>query len=283
MTAGSSPSVAHATLVAQIERAFEDRLALTPETAPAELHDALMDVLAGLDDGRLRVAEKIEDDWVTHTWIKQALLLCFRVFAVQTSTVGDLCFHDRFATKFQGWDAAAFQRRRIRVAPPAVARFGSYIAPGAILMPSYINLGAHVGEDTMVDTWATIGSCAQVGARVHISGGAGVGGVLEPLQARPTIIEDDCFIGARSEIVEGVIVGAGSVVSMGVFIGASTKIFDRASGAISYGRIPPGSVVVPGSLPAADGSHSVGAAIIVKTVDAETRRKVAINELVRFD
>ncbi|AEV27059.1 MULTISPECIES: 2,3,4,5-tetrahydropyridine-2,6-dicarboxylate N-succinyltransferase [Azospira] len=264
-----------------IEDAWENRTSLQPGTAPAKIGEAVDHVLEQLDKGTLRVAEKINGDWVTHQWIKKAVLLSFRLQDNVLQQSGDLRFFDKVQTKFANYDEHAFRQGGFRVVPPAVARRGSYIAKGAVLMPSYVNIGAYVDENTMVDTWVTVGSCAQIGKNVHLSGGVGIGGVLEPLQANPTIIEDNCFIGARSEVVEGVIVGEGSVISMGVYISQSTKIYDRETGEISYGRIPPGSVVVSGNLPAKDGSHSLYCAVIVKKVDAQTRAKTSINELLR--
>lgn len=264
-----------------IEDAWENRASLQPGTAPAKIGEAVDHVLEQLDKGVLRVAEKINGDWVTHQWIKKAVLLSFRLQDNVLQQSGDLRFFDKVQTKFASYDEHAFRQGGFRVVPPAVARRGAYIAKGAVLMPSYVNIGAYVDENTMVDTWVTVGSCAQIGKNVHLSGGVGIGGVLEPLQANPTIIEDNCFIGARSEVVEGVIVGEGSVISMGVYISQSTKIYDRETGEISYGRIPPGSVVVSGNLPAKDGSHSLYCAVIVKKVDAQTRAKTSINELLR--
>ncbi len=264
-----------------IEDAWENRTSLQPGTAPAKIGEAVDHVLEQLDKGTLRVAEKINGDWVTRQWIKKAVLLSFRLQDNVLQQSGDLRFFDKVQTKFANYDEHAFRQGGFRVVPPAVARRGSYIAKGAVLMPSYVNIGAYVDENTMVDTWVTVGSCAQIGKNVHLSGGVGIGGVLEPLQANPTIIEDNCFIGARSEVVEGVIVGEGSVISMGVYISQSTKIYDRETGEISYGRIPPGSVVVSGNLPAKDGSHSLYCAVIVKKVDAQTRAKTSINELLR--
>jgi 2,3,4,5-tetrahydropyridine-2-carboxylate N-succinyltransferase len=264
-----------------IEDAWENRTSLQPGTAPAKIGEAVDHVLEQLDKGTLRVAEKINGDWVTHQWIKKAVLLSFRLQDNVLQQSGDLRFFDKVQTKFASYDEHAFRQGGFRVVPPAVARRGAYIAKGAVLMPSYVNIGAYVDENTMVDTWVTVGSCAQIGKNVHLSGGVGIGGVLEPLQANPTIIEDNCFIGARSEVVEGVIVGEGSVISMGVYISQSTKIYDRETGEISYGRIPPGSVVVSGNLPAKDGSHSLYCAVIVKKVDAQTRAKTSINELLR--
>ena len=266
-----------------IEEAWEDRASLQPGTAPAKVGEAVGQVLAGLDAGTLRVAEKIGDEWITHQWIKKAVLLSFRLEDNVLLDNGPLRYFDKVPTKFAKYDAEKFRRGGFRVVPPATARRGSFIGRNVVLMPSYVNIGAYVDEGTMVDTWATVGSCAQIGKNVHLSGGVGIGGVLEPLQANPTIIEDNCFIGARSEVVEGVIVGEGSVISMGVYIGQSTKIFDRETGEVSYGRIPPGSVVVSGNLPSKDGSYSLYCAVIVKKVDAKTRAKTSINDLLRGD
>ncbi len=264
-----------------IDAAFERRADITPSTVPPALAEALDHVIAELNSGRLRVAEKIEGAWVTHQWIKKAVLLYFRAHDNQVMPGGAASYFDKVPTRFADYTDAQFRESGVRVVPPAVARTGTFIGRNVILMPSFVNIGAYVDEGTMVDTWATVGSCAQIGKRVHLSGGVGIGGVLEPLQANPTIIEDDCFIGARSEIVEGVIVEAHSVVSMGVFIGQSTKIYDRATGEVHYGRVPSGSVVVPGSLPSPDGSYSLACAVIVKRVDAQTRAKTSINELLR--
>lgn len=266
-----------------IEQAFDDRANLNAQNCPQDIRDAVNDTLARLDNGSLRVAEKINGEWVVHQWAKKAVLLSFKLNDNRPMGDGDLQFFDKVNSKFAGWSADDFAKGGMRVVPPAVARKGSYIAKNVILMPSYVNIGAYVDEGTMVDTWATVGSCAQIGKNVHLSGGVGIGGVLEPLQANPTIIEDNCFIGARSEIVEGVIVEEGSVISMGVYIGQSTKILDRETGEISYGRIPAGSVVVSGSLPSKDGSHSLYCAVIVKKVDAQTRAKTSINDLLRAD
>ncbi|HET7261860.1 MAG TPA: 2,3,4,5-tetrahydropyridine-2,6-dicarboxylate N-succinyltransferase [Casimicrobiaceae bacterium] len=268
-----------------IDAAWESRTELTPAAAPAALREAVEAVVAGLDAGRLRVAEKIDGAWVTHEWIKKAVLLSFRL--ADSAPIGlagpqvPFRFYDKLPTKFARWDDAAFAQAGVRVVPPAVARRGAFIAKNVVLMPSYVNVGAWVGEGTMVDTWATVGSCAQIGRNVHLSGGVGIGGVLEPVQATPTIIEDNCFIGARSEIVEGVIVEENSVLGMGVFIGQSTRIYDRATKSVTYGRVPSGSVVVAGSLPSADASHGLYCAVIVKRVDAKTRAKTGINELLR--
>ncbi|HEX6137112.1 MAG TPA: 2,3,4,5-tetrahydropyridine-2,6-dicarboxylate N-succinyltransferase [Casimicrobiaceae bacterium] len=268
-----------------IDAAWDARGDLSPSAAPAAIRDAVAQVIDELDRGALRVAEKIAGAWTTHQWVKKAVLLSFRL--ADSAAIGlagpqaPFRFYDKVATKFARFDDAAFAQAGVRVVPPAVARRGAFIARNVVLMPSYVNIGAYVDEGTMVDTWATVGSCAQIGRNVHLSGGVGIGGVLEPLQANPTIIEDNCFIGARSEVVEGVIVEENSVLGMGVFIGQSTKIYDRASGTVSYGRVPAGSVVVAGSLPAADGSHSLYCAVIVKRVDAKTRAKTGINELLR--
>ena len=264
-----------------ISAAFESRAQIMPGTVDGSLARAIEEVIAALDAGSLRVAEKRDGAWVTNEWVKKAVLLYFRTHDNRVMQGGEMRFFDKVPTKYEAATDETFRAGGVRVVPPAVARRGAYIAPGAILMPSYVNIGAYVDEGTMVDTWATVGSCAQVGKNVHISGGAGLGGVLEPLQANPTIIEDNCFIGARSEIVEGVIVEANSVISMGVFIGQSTKIYDRTTGDVHYGRVPSGSVVVPGTLPAADGSHSLYCAVIVKRVDAQTRAKTSLNELLR--
>ncbi len=264
-----------------IDQAWEDRANLKPGTAPARVGDAVDHVLAGLDAGTLRVAERIDGDWVTHQWIKKAVLLSFRLEDNRVMDGGALRYFDKVPTKFADYDTHRFNNGGFRVVPGAVVRRGSFIAPSVVLMPSFVNIGAYVGEGTMVDTWATVGSCAQIGKHVHLSGGVGIGGVLEPLQANPTIIGDNCFVGARSEVVEGVIVEDNCVISMGVFIGQSTKIFDRATGEISYGRVPAGSVVVSGSLPSKDGSYSLNCAVIVKKVDAQTRSKTSINELLR--
>ena len=265
-----------------IEQAWEQRTELSPSAAPAEVRDAVEHVLAELDAGRLRVATReAVGQWTVHQWVKKAVLLSFRLNDNQVIDAGGLSFFDKVATKYAGWDDAQMRATGVRVVPPAVARRGSFQAKNVILMPSYVNIGAYVDEGAMIDTWATVGSCAQIGKNVHLSGGVGIGGVLEPLQANPTIIEDNCFIGARSEIVEGVIVEENSVISMGVYIGQSTKIYDRATGEVSYGRVPAGSVVVSGSLPSADGSHSLYCAVIVKKVDAQTRSKTSINDLLR--
>ncbi len=264
-----------------IDKAWEDRANLSPSDASAEVREAVERTIDALDLGRLRVAEKINDDWVVHQWIKKAVLLSFRLNENGIMGQAPLQFYDKVPLKFSEFGDIAFKQGGYRVVPPAVARRGSFIGRNVVLMPSYVNIGAYVDEGTMVDTWATVGSCAQIGKNVHLSGGVGIGGVLEPLQANPTIIEDNCFIGARSEVVEGVVVEENSVLAMGVFLSQSTKIYDRATGKITYGRVPSGSVVVPGSLPSADGSHSLACAVIVKRVDAQTRAKTSINDLLR--
>ena len=264
-----------------IENAWEHRGTLTPTDNSAAVREAVDQTIDSLDHGRLRVAEKINGTWVVHQWIKKAVLLSFRLSDNDVMGQAPLQFFDKVPTKFDEYGKAGFQRGGFRVVPPAVARRGSFIGKNVVLMPSYVNIGAYVDEGTMVDTWATVGSCAQIGKNVHLSGGVGIGGVLEPLQANPTIIEDNCFIGARSEVVEGVVVEENSVLSMGVFLSQSTKIYERETGKIHYGRVPSGSVVVPGTLPAADGSHSLYCAVIVKRVDAQTRAKTSINDLLR--
>jgi 2,3,4,5-tetrahydropyridine-2-carboxylate N-succinyltransferase len=269
------------TLRSTIEAAYERRAELSPATIDGTLRQAIEDCIGLLDGGRARVAEKHGADWQVNEWLKKAVLLYFRATDNQLLDAGAQRFYDKVPLKFADQNAAQLKAGGVRVVPPATARRGAYIAPNVVLMPSYVNIGAYVDSGTMVDTWATVGSCAQIGRNVHLSGGVGIGGVLEPLQAAPTIIEDDCFIGARSEVVEGVIIGAGSVLAMGVFISQSTRIYDRASGVTSYGRVPPGSVVVPGSLPSADGKYSLACAVIVKRVDAKTRAKTSINELLR--
>ena len=266
-------------LAAVIDSAFERRAEITPSQVPTELAAALDEVIEGLNEGRLRVAEKIDGAWVTHQWVKKAVLLHFRTHDNHVMPGPGTSWFDKVPMRFQHFTDAGFRAGGFRVVPPAVARTGTYIGRNVVMMPCYVNIGAYVGEGTMVDTWATVGSCAQIGRNVHLSGGVGIGGVLEPLQANPTIIEDNCFVGARSEIVEGVIVEENSVISMGVFIGASTKIYDRATGQVHYGRVPAGPVVVPGSLPSADGTYSLACAVIVKRVDAQTRAKTSINEL----
>lgn len=264
-----------------IEAAFEKRAELSPRTATPELLDAVAEVLDLLDTGKARVAQKTDGEWRVNQWLKKAVLLHFCLHDNVIMRDGLTHYFDKVPLKFTDYNSRELDASGVRVVPPAMARRGAFIAPGAVLMPSYVNIGAYVDAGTMVDTWATVGSCAQIGKHVHLSGGVGIGGVLEPLQANPTIIEDHCFIGARSEIVEGVIVGAGAVISMGVYIGQSTKIYNRETGDVSYGRVPPGAVVVPGSLPARDGSHSLYCAVIIKQVDEKTRAKVGINELLR--
>ncbi|WP_272516824.1 2,3,4,5-tetrahydropyridine-2,6-dicarboxylate N-succinyltransferase [Providencia sp. PROV209] len=268
-------------LQAIIEQAFEDRASITPNTVTPAVKQAVTETIALLDSGKLRVAEKIGGVWVTHQWLKKAVLLSFRIHDNQVIEGAESRYFDKVPMKFADYDKARFEREGFRVVPPAAVRQGAYIAKNSVLMPSYVNIGAYVDEGTMVDTWATVGSCAQIGKNVHLSGGVGIGGVLEPLQANPTIIEDNCFIGARSEVVEGVIVEEGSVISMGVYLGQSTKIYDRETGEIFYGRVPAGSVVVSGNLPSKDGSYSLYCAAIVKKVDEKTRGKVGINELLR--
>jgi 2,3,4,5-tetrahydropyridine-2,6-dicarboxylate N-succinyltransferase len=268
-------------LRALVESAFESRSELTPENAPRELRTGIESALGLLDSGTLRVAEKVDGEWRVNQWLKKAVLLSFRITSNATVNADGLRFYDKVPLKYAGWNEAQFAAAGVRVVPPATVRRGAFVAPNAVLMPSYVNIGAYVDSGTMVDTWATVGSCAQIGKNVHLSGGVGIGGVLEPLQASPTIIEDDCFIGARSEIVEGVIVESGAVVSMGVFIGQSTRIYDRERDEITYGRVPAGSVVVPGSLPSADGRYALACAVIVKRVDAQTRAKTSLNELLR--
>ncbi|HEY1726689.1 MAG TPA: 2,3,4,5-tetrahydropyridine-2,6-dicarboxylate N-succinyltransferase [Steroidobacteraceae bacterium] len=270
-------------LKAHIEAAYERRQELSSHSVDIATREAVAEAVRALDSGQCRVAEKIDGRWQVHSWLKKAVLLYFRTHDNVVTDAGYTRFFDRVPLKFADADAKRFAAGGVRVVPHALVRYGAYVAPNAVLMPSYINIGAHVGEGTMVDTWATVGSCAQIGRNVHLSGGVGIGGVLEPVQAAPTIIEDDCFIGARSEIVEGVVVGAGAVISMGVFIGASTRIYDRASGQILQGEVPAGSVVVSGSMPSKDGSHSLYCAVIVKRVDAQTRAKTALNDLLRPD
>jgi 2,3,4,5-tetrahydropyridine-2,6-dicarboxylate N-succinyltransferase len=271
----------HADLIQRIHAAFDDRASLTPSDAPPGVIGAVETALGLLDSGAVRVAEKVDGQWRVNEWLKKAVLLSFRLFDNVPVEAGYTKFYDKVPLKYAAHDAERFKADGVRVVPPAVVRRGAYVARNAVLMPSYVNVGAHVGEGTMVDTWATVGSCAQIGRNVHLSGGVGIGGVLEPLQASPTIIEDDCFIGARSEVVEGVVVEQGAVLSMGVYLGQSTRIYDRERDEVLYGRVPAGAVVVPGSLPAANGKYSLYAAVIVKRVDAQTRAKVGINELLR--
>ncbi len=264
-----------------IDLAWEARAQISAVSSP-EVREAVEHVIGELNAGRIRVAERQSvGQWTVNQWVKKAVLLSFRLTENRAMRAGDLGFFDKVATKFSPLDEAQMRETGVRVVPPAVARRGSYIAKNVVLMPSFVNIGAYVDEGAMVDTWAAVGSCAQIGKNVHLSGGVGIGGVLEPMQANPTIIEDNCFIGARSEVVEGVIVEENSVLSMGVYIGQSTKIYDRATGEVSYGRIPAGSVVVSGNLPSADGTYSLYCAVIVKKVDAQTRSKTSINELLR--
>ncbi len=269
-------------LVSTIEAAWEQRDAIGPDTSDA-VRAAVDRAIALLDSGEARIADKMMGKWIVHQWLKKAVLLSFRLNPMELISGGPGGAHwwDKVPSKFAGWGAAEHEAGNFRAVPGAIVRRGAYVAPGAVLMPSFVNIGARVGEGTMIDTWATVGSCAQIGKNVHISGGTGIGGVLEPLQAGPVIIEDDCFIGARSEVAEGVIVEQGAVISMGVFLGASTKIVDRASGDVIYGRVPAYSVVVPGTLPANDGGPSLACAVIVKRVDERTRSKTSINELLR--
>lgn len=264
-----------------INKAFTDRKTLSRDTAGRKLKDAVQEVLSRLDSGALRVAEKKNGEWVVNQWVKKAVLLSFLLENNKVIRGGHTNYFDKVPGKFTGLGKSDFKKIGARVVPPAMVRHGAYIAPNVVLMPSFVNIGAYVDSGTMVDTWATVGSCAQIGKNVHLSGGVGIGGVLEPVQAGPTIIEDNCFIGARSEVVEGVIVGEGAVISMGVYIGQSTRIYNRETGAITYGRVPPGSVVVSGSLPSPDGKYSLYCAVIVKQVDEKTRGKVGINELLR--
>lgn len=268
-------------LQAIIEDAFEQRHTLSTDTAHSEIITAVNEVLTCLNNGQYRVAEKIKDEWLVHQWIKKAVLLSFRLYPNQVIDSGFCQFYDKVPLKYTNYSEEQFKQTGVRVVPHAVVRKGAYIAKNCVLMPSYVNVGAYIDEGVMVDTWATVGSCAQIGKNVHLSGGVGIGGVLEPLQASPTIIEENCFIGARSEVVEGVIVERNSVLSMGVYLGQSTKIYNRLTGEITYGRIPEGSVVVSGSLPSEDKSHSLYCAVIVKQVDENTRAKVSINELLR--
>lgn len=264
-----------------IETAWDARGQWNAETIGKTEREAIMSVLAGLNNGTIRVAEKTAEGWHTNQWVKKAVLLSFRLMPNEVMKAGPFTWYDKLPMKFHGDEGKKIAESGVRVIPGAVARYGSFIEPGAVLMPSFVNVGARVGSGTMVDTWATVGSCAQVGKNCHLSGGVGIGGVLEPVQAGPTIIEDNCFIGARSEIVEGVVVEENSVISMGVFIGQSTKIYDRTTGEIFRGRVPAGSVVVPGSLPSKDGTYNLNCAVIVKRVDAQTRSKTSINDLLR--
>ena len=270
-----------ARLASIIDTAFETRADLTPQSAPQDVRAAVDRSLDLLDTGQLRVAEKRSGQWIVHEWLKKAVLLSFRLYDNRVADAGYTRFFDRVPLKYAKHTDARFRAEGVRVVPPAVVRHGAYVAPNAVLMPSYVNVGAWIGEGTMVDTWATVGSCAQIGRNVHLSGGVGIVGVLEPLQAAPTIVEDDCFIGARSEIVEGIIVEQGAVISMGVFIGQSTRIYDRERDEVIQGRVPAGAVVVPGSLPAPNGRYALSCAVIVKRVDAKTRARTGINELLR--
>lgn len=265
-----------------IEQAFEQRHELTPKQTPEDIRHAVNEALQLLDSGQARIAEKQSQDWVVNEWLKKAVLLYFAISDNKVMATEHNKYFDKVPLKYGHMHEATLTESGVRVVPPATVRWGSYIAPNTVLMPSYVNIGAYVDSGTMVDTWATVGSCAQIGKNVHLSGGVGIGGVLEPLQANPVIIEDDCFIGARSEIVEGVIVETGAVISMGVYLGQSTRIYNRMTDEISYGRIPAGSVVVPGNLPSDDGRYSLYAAIIVKQVDSKTRQKVGLNELLRL-
>ncbi|HEY5263637.1 MAG TPA: 2,3,4,5-tetrahydropyridine-2,6-dicarboxylate N-succinyltransferase [Steroidobacteraceae bacterium] len=271
----------HSRLRDIIESAYETRAQISPQNATQTLRTTVTTVLDLLDTGNLRVAEPRDGGWHVNEWLKKCVLLSFRINDNDAMPAGALNFYDKVPLKYHGWDAARFAAAGVRVVPPATVRRGAFVASNVVLMPSYVNIGAYVDSGTMVDTWATVGSCAQIGKNVHLSGGVGIGGVLEPLQANPTIIEDNCFIGARSEIVEGVIVESGAVISMGVFIGQSTRIYDRERDEILYGRVPSGAVVVPGSLPAKNGKYALSCAVIVKRVDAQTRAKTSLNELLR--
>lgn len=269
------------TLQSVIEEAFERRAELSPGNASEEIKQAVNTALHQLDSGQARVAEHVNGEWKVNEWLKKAVLLSFRLQDNRLMQGGYTSYYDKVESKFFGYDDQQFRACGARVVPPATVRRGAFIASDVVLMPSFVNIGAYVDSGTMVDTWATVGSCAQIGKNVHLSGGVGIGGVLEPLQATPTIIEDNCFIGARSEVVEGVIVEQGSVISMGVYIGKSTRIYDREADTVSYGRIPSGSVVVSGNLPSKDGKYSLYCAVIVKRVDEKTRSKVSINDLLR--
>lgn len=270
-----------------IDAAFENRQEITPDNISPEIHHAILESIEGLNSGKYRVAEKVSNDdtgthqWHVHEWLKKAVLLYFKIQKNTVSESGCHHFYDKIPLKYETTQAPEFQMSGVRAVPGSVIRYGAYVAPSVILMPSFVNIGAYIGQGTMIDTWATVGSCAQIGENVHISGGAGIGGVLEPLQAQPTIIEDNCFVGARSEVVEGVIVEKNSVIGMGVFLGQSTKIYNRLTKEITYGRVPEGSVVVAGNLPAEDGSHSLYCAVIVKQIDEKTRAKTSLNDLLR--
>ena len=272
---------AYEELRAAIEGAYETRAQLNPRNAPGALRAAIENAIELLNEGQLRVAQPDGNRWRVNEWLKKAVLLSFRINDNVSMPAGALNFYDKVPLKYSGWSADRFAAAGVRVVPPATVRRGAFVAANVVLMPSYVNVGAYVDSGTMVDTWATVGSCAQIGKNVHLSGGVGIGGVLEPLQAGPTIIEDNCFIGARSEIVEGVVVESGAVISMGVFIGQSTRIYDRERDEILYGRVPAGAVVVPGTLPAANGKYALACAVIVKRVDAQTRAKTSLNELLR--
>jgi 2,3,4,5-tetrahydropyridine-2-carboxylate N-succinyltransferase len=264
-----------------IEKAFENRAKINPGNADMSVREAVREAIMGLDSGVLRVAEKIDGKWQVNEWLKKAVLLSFRLEDNRQMESGSMNFFDKVPSKFADFSDEDFRAGGYRIVPPAAVRRGAYISHDVVCMPAFVNIGAYVDSGTMIDTWATVGSCAQIGKNVHLSGGAGIGGVLEPLQASPTIIEDNCFIGARSEVVEGVIVEEGSVISMGVFLGQSTRIYNRETGEITYGRVPAGSVVVAGNLPSADGKYSLYCAVIVKQVDEKTRGKVSLNELLR--
>ncbi len=270
-------------LQAIIDKAFENRSSITPSSVDPAIRNAVESAIDMLDRGQARVAEKVDGAWVVNQWLKKAVLLSFAIRDNEIMPGGETNYFDKVPSKFADYDEARFKAEGFRVVPPAAVRKGSYIASGVVVMPGYVNIGAYVDSGSMVDTWATVGSCAQIGKNVHLSGGVGIGGVLEPIQAGPVIIEDNCFIGARSEIVEGVVVEEGSVISMGVYIGQSTKILDRETGNVSYGRIPAGSVVVSGSMPSKCGTHSLYCAVIVKKVDAKTRSKTGLNDLLRVD
>lgn len=270
------------TLQAIIETAYEERASLSPQHVASDIKQAIDEVMNNLDSGKCRIAEKTNGQWVVHEWLKKAVMLYFKLHDNQVIPAGFTQFYDKVPLKFSHYTPADFAQAGVRIVPHAIVRRGAYIAPNTILMPSYVNLGAYIDSGTLIDTWATVGSCAQIGKNVHLSGGAGIGGVLEPIQAAPTIIEDNCFIGARSEIVEGVIVEEGSVISMGVFIGQSTRIYHRETGQITYGRVPAGSVVVAGNLPSDNGKYNLYCAVIVKQVDAKTRSKINLNELLRM-
>ncbi len=261
--------------------AFDNRAEITPRSVETLVRDAILETIDQLDRGEIRVSEKVDGNWIVNDWVKKAVLLSFRIEDNNFMKGGFTNYYDKVTSKYADFNSRDFQESGVRVVPPATVRKGSYIAPNVVLMPSYVNIGAYVDSGSMVDTWATVGSCAQIGKNVHLSGGVGIGGVLEPLQAAPTIIEDNCFIGARSEIVEGVIIEEGAVISMGVFIGQSTKIYNRETGEITYGRVPAGSVVIAGSLPSSDGKYNLNCAVIVKQVDEKTRGKIELNDLLR--